>query len=168
MKFCTFYNNPIKKLGTTIDFETVFVDQSEAERASLKFQLERFGQDTLLSKLKQTQSQFGYADTRFSKSFGDLAQNYAEANQYFQNLPAQIRAEYGHSAIRFYESIDKDPKQAFVKGYISKDLYQSLRPQDFVNEQTQKDIQNISDVNTPKTVVEGVKTVENVTSDGAT
>lgn len=122
MKFATFYNNPVKTQGTKIDNETVFVDQSEAERASLKFQLERFGMNTLLSKLKETQSQFGYADTRFSKSFGDLAQRYAEANQYFQALPAQIRAEYGHSAIKFYESIENDPKQAFDRGFISKDL----------------------------------------------
>lgn len=122
MKFSTFYNNLVKEQGTKIDHETLFVDQSEAERASLKFQLERFGMDTLLSKLKQTQAQFGFADTRYSKSFGDLAQKYAEANEYFQVLPAQIRAEFGHSAIKFYESIDKDPKTAFNRGFISKDL----------------------------------------------
>lgn len=122
MKFATFYNNLVKEQGTKIDQDTLFVDQSEAERASLKFQLERFGMDTLLSKLKQTQAQFGYADTRYSKSFGDLAQRYADANAYFQALPAKIRSEYGHSAINFFESIDKDPKTAFDRGFISKDL----------------------------------------------
>ena len=122
MKFCTFYNRSPVKHTTRIDHETLFVDQSEAERASLKFQLERFGMDTLLSKLKQTQQQFGYADTRFSKSFSTLAQQYADATQYFSALPSEIRAEYNHDPIKFYEDIETNPKKAFDRGFISKDL----------------------------------------------
>lgn len=125
MKFFTQFTRPIN-VTTVPDTETVYVQQSEAERASLKYQLERFGMDTLLSKLKQAQSQFGYADTRFSKSFGDLAQAYADASQYFSILPAQIRAEFGHDPIKFYELIEKNPKQAFDRGFISKDLAKSF------------------------------------------
>lgn len=122
MKFCTFYDRSPVKHTTRIDQETLFVDQSEAERASLKFQLERFGMDTLLSKLKQTQQQFGYADTRFSKSFSTLAQQYADATQYFSALPSEIRAEYNHDPIKFYEDIETNPKKAFDRGFISKQL----------------------------------------------
>ena len=45
MKFKSFYSNPPKPVGTILDTETKFVDQSEADRCSLSYQLERFGMD---------------------------------------------------------------------------------------------------------------------------
>lgn len=125
MKFFTYYNEP-KKVSTVPDNDTVFVSQSEAIRASLKYQLETFGMDTLSAKLKETQSKFGYADTRFSKSFGDLCEQYARANDYFQQMPSQIRAKFGHDPIKFYDFIEKDPKSSFESGFISKDLAATL------------------------------------------
>lgn len=124
-KFFTYYNSPAP-VTTVPDLETVFVSQSEAIRASLKYQLETFGMDTLQAKLKETQSKFGYADTRFSKSFGDLCEQYARANDYFQSLPAQYRAQFGHDPIKFYSYIEKQPANAFKAGFISKDLAKTL------------------------------------------
>lgn len=125
MKFFTYYNEP-KKVCTVPDNDTVFVSQSEAIRSSLKYQLETFGMDTLSAKLKETQSKFGFADTRFSKSFGDLCEHYARANEYFQQMPAKVRANFGHDPIKFYDFIEKNPSESFKSGFISKDLASTL------------------------------------------
>ena len=110
MKFKSFYTNPPEPVGTILDTETKFVDQSEADRCSLAYQLERFGMDSLLQKLEQTKAQFGYADTRLTKNFTQLAESMADANSYFMQLPAKIRKEFGHDATKFYESIEITPK----------------------------------------------------------
>lgn len=126
MKFYTYYTNEPPKVSTQPDTETVLVSQSEAIRSSLKYQLEVFGMDTLQAKLKETQSKFGYADTRYSKSFGALCEQYARANDYFQALPAEYRAKFGHDPIKFYSSIEQNPGEAYKTGFISKDLAQKL------------------------------------------
>lgn len=126
MKFKTFYTNPPKPVGTVLDTETKFVDQSEADRCSLKFQLERFGMDSLLQKLEQTKAQFGYADTRLTKNFEQLANSMAEANSYFMQLPAEIRKEFGHDPVAFYSKIETDPEYMYKNGYISEKLAKDL------------------------------------------
>lgn len=126
MKFNTFFNCKPKPVGTKLDLETKFVDQSEADRASLSYQLERFGMDSLLQKLEQTKAQFGYADTRMTKNFQQYAESMAEANSYFMQLPAKIRKEFGHDAIKFYSSIESNPAYMYEKGYISEKLANDL------------------------------------------
>ena len=120
MEFFTFYNRPAP-VTCVPDTETKFVDQSEADRASLKYQLERFGMDSLQQQLQKTMSQFGYADTRLTKSYSDLASIYAEANSYFSNLPSRVRAKFGHDPVQFYQYIEQQPEKAWKDGFISKE-----------------------------------------------
>lgn len=126
MKFKNFYCNRPEPVPTILDTETKFVDQSEADRCSLSYQLERFGMDGLQQRLEQTKAQFGYADTRLTSDFASLAQKQAEANSYFMQLPAQIRKEFNHDPIAFYSKIENDPKFMYEKGFISKKLATDL------------------------------------------
>lgn len=126
LSFKSFYSNRPAPVGTDLDTETKLVDQSEADRASLSYQLERFGMDGLQQKLEQTKAQFGYADTRLSKDFQQLAEKMAEANSYFMQLPAKIRKEFGHDPVEFYSQIEKDPASMFSKGFISEKLATDL------------------------------------------
>lgn len=126
MKFHSFYVNRPKPVSTVLDTETKFVDQSEADRAGLKFQLERYGFDSLQQQLQKTQSQFGYADTRYCASFAELVQKNAEATSYFMQLPAKLRAKFDHSPIKFFSEIEQNPEQMFKDGYISKSLAKDL------------------------------------------
>ena len=126
MKFKNFYCDRPKPIPTILDIETKFVDQSEADRCSLSYQLERFGMDGLMQKLEQTKAQFGYADTRLTKDFETMANSMAEANSYFMQLPAQIRKEFNHDPVEFYSKIEKDPKYMYDKGYISEKLAKDL------------------------------------------
>lgn len=125
MSFYTFYKKP-KPVCLKPDTETKFVDQSEADRASLQYQLERYGMNSLQQRLEQTKAQFGYADTRLTPSFADLSKKMAEANSYFMQLPSQLRKQFNHNAVEFYSQIEKDPKSMYEKGFISKNLAADL------------------------------------------
>ena len=125
-KFKNFYVNRPKPVYTVPDTETKFVDQSEADRASLKYQLERFGMDSLLQQFEKTKAQFGYADTRVCKDFVELQQKMAEANSYFMELPSRIRAKFHHSATEFFSKIETEPEKMYKDGYISKSLAKEL------------------------------------------
>lgn len=122
MTFNTFYTNRPKPVCCKPDTETKFVDQSEADRASLQYQLERYGFDSLQQQLEKTKAQFGYADTRLTPSFTDLSLKMAEANSYFMALPAQLRKKFNHSAVEFFSEIEKNPEKMWKDGYISKKL----------------------------------------------
>lgn len=122
MKFNTFYTNRPKPVCCKPDTTTKFVDQSEADRASLQYQLERYGFDSLQQQLEKTKAQFGYADTRLTPSFTDLSVKMAEANSYFMALPAQLRKKFNHSAVEFFSEIEKNPEKMWKDGYISKKL----------------------------------------------
>lgn len=125
-RFKSFYVNRPKPVSCVPDIETKFVDQSEADRASLKYQLERFGMDSLMQQFEKTKAQFGYADTRLSKNFAELQQKMAEANSYFMELPSGIRAKFHHSATEFFSQIESQPEKMFNDGYISKSLAKEL------------------------------------------
>lgn len=122
MSFYNFYGNCPPPSTTVLDEETKFVDQSEADRAGLKYQLERFGMDSLLQQFEKTKAEFGYADTRLVSDFAGLAQKYAEANEYFMALPSGIRKQFNHNPIDFYEYIEQEPNSAFKRGFISQDV----------------------------------------------
>lgn len=121
MKFNSFYVNRPVSIGFVPDTETKFVDQSEADRCSIQYNLERFGMDGIASLFEKTKAQFGYADTRVSKNFAELAQTMADANSYFMQLPAEIRKKFGHSAVEFFSQIEKEPERMWKEGYISQD-----------------------------------------------
>lgn len=131
-QFYTIYNRP-SPVCHKPDTEHKFVDQSEADRCSLKYQLERFGFDTLQNKLEKTRAQFGYADTRAIPNFADYSAKISEANSYFHSLPSQIRKSFGHDPVEFFTSIEKDPEQAFKCGYISQSMYESLMPKELLS-----------------------------------
>lgn len=132
-KFKSFYVNRPAPVSCVPDTETKFVDQSEADRASLRYQLERFGMDSLLQQFEKTKAQFGYADTRVSKNFVELQQKMAEANSYFMELPSQIRAKFHHSATEFFSQIETNPEKMFKEGYISKSLAKELGVQSAID-----------------------------------
>lgn len=133
MKFNTFYTNRPKPVCCKPDTVTKFVDQSEADRASLQYQLERYGFDSLQQQLEKTKSQFGYADTRLTPSFTDLSMKMAEANTYFMALPAQLRKKFNHSAVEFFSEIEKNPERMWKDGYISKRLAADLGVQSAID-----------------------------------
>lgn len=126
IKFRNFYVNRPEPVTCVPDTKTKFVDESEARRASLKYQLERFGMDSLLHQFEKTKAQFGYADTRVAKNFVELQEKLAEANSYFNELPSQIRAKFHHSATEFFSSIEQNPEKMWKDGYISKSLAADL------------------------------------------
>lgn len=133
MKFNTFYTNRPKPVCCKPDTETKFVDQSEADRASLQYQLERYGFDSLQQQLEKTRAQFGYADTRLTPSFTDLSLKMAEANSYFMALPAKLRKKFNHSAVEFFSEIEKNPEKMWKDGYISKKLAGDLGVQSAID-----------------------------------
>lgn len=125
MKFYTLYNKP-KPVAFLPDTETKLVDQSEADRIAINYNLERFGMSGIASMFEKTKAQFGYADTRVSKNFSELAKSYADANSYFMQLPAELRKKFNHNAIDFYTQIEQNPEYMYKEGYISKDLAKQL------------------------------------------
>lgn len=159
MKFNTFYTNRPKPIGFEPDTETKFVDQSEADRAAINYNLERFGMSGIASMFEKTKAQFGYADTRVSKNFAELAQSMADANSYFMKLPAELRKKFNHNAVDFYSSIENEPEKMWKEGYISKELAAKLgvlsaidkpievvQPEPVVNPQPVVTPQPVSDV----------------------
>lgn len=159
MKFNTFYTNRPKPVCCKPDTETKFVDQSEADRASLQYQLERYGFDSLQQQLEKTKAQFGYADTRLTPSFTDLSLKMAEANSYFMALPAQLRKKFNHSAVEFFSEIEKNPEKMWKDGYISKKLAGDLGVESAIDKPVVKE----PTVSVPITTTEPVTTqpVEN-------
>lgn len=159
MKFNTFYTNRPKPVCCKPDTETKFVDQSEADRASLQYQLERYGFDSLQQQLEKTKAQFGYADTRLTPSFTDLSLKMAEANSYFMALPAQLRKKFNHSAVEFFSEIEKNPEKMWKEGYISKKLAGDLGVESAID----KSVVVEPTVSVPTTTTEPVTTqpVEN-------
>lgn len=158
MKFKSFYINRPSPVTCVPDTETKFVDQSEADRASLQYQLERYGFDSLQQQLEKTKSQFGYADTRYMPSFEQLQMKMAEANSYFMQLPSRIRAKFNHSATEFFSSIEKEPEKAFDNGYISKSLAAKLGVEKAVVKDVVSEIPE--PLQTPPEIVEPVKDSE--------
>lgn len=165
VKFNSFYLNRPNPVTCVPDIDTKFVDQSEADRASLKYQLERYGMDSLMQQFEKTKAQFGYADTRLTPNFVELNKKMAEANSYFMELPSKIRAKFNHSAIEFFSSIEKQPEKMYKDGYISKTLAAQLGVQSAIDKPVVPDVvqPSVSDVVKPD-VVEPVVAQENVSA----
>ena len=118
MKFFTMFNLP-KDVHTVPDLETLYVDQSEAKMSSLSYQIERYGMDGLMARFEAMKDKFGYADVRNIPSFEELHNRIVKGIEYFNNLPSQMRAQFGNSPESFYSYIQNNPEEAVEKGYIS-------------------------------------------------
>lgn len=143
MKFNSFYINRPKPVGFKPDTETKLVDQSEADRVAINYNLERFGMSGIASMFEKTKAQFGYADTRVSKNFAELAQSMAEANSYFMKIPAELRKKFNHNAVDFYSSIEKEPEKMWKEGYISKELAGKLGVLSAIDQSVQDNAQPV-------------------------
>lgn len=162
MKFKSFYINRPQPIGYEPDTETKFVDQSEADRVSINYNLERFGMSGIAQMFEKTKAQFGYADTRVSKNFAELAQSMAEANSYFMQLPAELRKKFNHNAVDFYSAIEKEPEKMWKEGYISKDLAVKLGVESAIDKQQefvtpQQEVVTTQQVDTQPVVSETVE-----------
>lgn len=139
MKFYTAFNRP-KHEKTVLDYETKLVQQSEADVVGLKYQLERYGMNTLMAKFETMKSKFGYADCRHIPDFEELQNRVIAGTEYFNNLPSEIRREFKDKPAAFYDYLEKNPVEAVKKGYINNDTAEYIKkiyPDKFTNETSQ-------------------------------
>lgn len=115
--FYTFFNRP-PRVVTELDYDTCHVSQSEADMCSLAAQLQRFGEDGLLAKMQALQDKFGYADCTKIGTFADIQNKYRRGVEYFEALPSEVRAKFGHRPEAFYDYIQNNQEQAIKDGYI--------------------------------------------------
>lgn len=151
-KVYTRFSMPVSPVSV-LDYDTVLVDQSEADMCSLKAQLERYGMDGLQARMLAMQDKFGYADTRLIPDFATLQNRVVAGTNYFNSLPSEVRAEFGHRPERFYEYIEKNPQKAQDRGFISLSKSEELL-QNIKNDSKIDEVVNTSDV------VESVESVE--------
>lgn len=130
-KFFTRYSVPDSPV-TVLDYETKTVDQSEADMCGLHYQLQRYGLDGLQARFEAMKDKFGYADTRAVPSFAELQNRIVKGNEYFNNLPAEIRAKFGNNSAKFYTYLEENPEQAVKDGYIHGMSYVDIKPGDEV------------------------------------
>lgn len=147
-KFFTFYDRP-KSPVTVLDYETKFVDQSEADMCGLHYQLQRYGLDGLQARFEAMKDKFGYADTRMIPSFSELQNRIVKGNEYFNSLPSEIRKQFNNKSAEFFDYLEKNPKDAISKGYI-----EGLNINDY-------EVQPTTPVVEPVTPSVQVETVEN-------
>lgn len=156
-KFYSIYDrNP--SVVTVLDYKTKFVDQSEADTVGLHYQLQRYGMDSLLARFEAMKDKFGYADTRVIPDFATLQNRLAKGIEYFNNLPSEIRAKFGHKAENFYEFVETNPQEAVKQGYISTPF-----AEEFIKQQgsSKVDVEPV----TPVTPVEPVSETQSVAND---
>lgn len=137
--FYTAYNKPLHQ-KSDLDYETKIVQQSEADVVGLKYQLERYGMNTLMSKFETMKSKFGYADCRNIPDFEELQNRVVAGTEYFNNLPSEIRREFKDKPECFYDYLEKNPVESVKKGYINNDTadyIKSIYPDKFNIQQSQ-------------------------------
>lgn len=151
MKFKTFYNPP-KSPVTVLDYETKFVDQSEADMCGLHYQLQRYGLDGLQARFEAMKEKFGYADTRMIPDFATLQNKVVKGNEYFNNLPSEIRKKFNNSSSEFFTYLESNPEEAVKEGYI-----QGISIDDILPVEPSVDVQPVKPVEVTETIVEEKK-----------
>lgn len=134
MKFYTAYNKPKQQFSDNLDYETKLVQQSEADVVGLKYQLERYGMNSLMAKFETMKSKFGYADCRHIPDFEELQNRVVAGTEYFNHLPSEIRRQFNDKPACFYEYLEKNPVEAVKNGYINNetaDYIKSIYPDNF-------------------------------------
>lgn len=150
-KFYTFYDRP-KSPNAVLDYETKFVSQAEADMNGLKYQIERYGMDSLVQRFEEMKSKFGYADTRVVPGFAELQNRIVAGREYFEALPSEIRKIFGHRPENYFSYLEENPEKAVQQGYISEEQCKVLM------EKYNIPVANISS----DTITENVKAVETV------
>lgn len=134
MKFYSNFNKPKQKFSDNLDYKTKMVSQAEADVCGLKYQLERYGMNTLMSKFEAMKSKFGYADCRNIPDFETMQNRVVSGTQYFDNLPSEIRQRFNNKAAIFYSYIENNPVEAVKEGYINNstaDYIKTMYPERF-------------------------------------
>lgn len=127
MSFFTAYKKPKQKFSDNLDYDTKFVQQSEADVSGLKYQLERYGMNTVLAKFESMKSKFGYADCRHIPDFEELQNRVIAGTEYFNNLPSEIRRKFNDKPACFYDYLEKHPVESVKEGYINNDTAEYIK-----------------------------------------
>lgn len=135
--FYTHYNRP-PSFNTTLDIDTCFVSQSEADMCCLQNQLRRYGEDGLAAKMQALQDKFGYADCTKVGTFADVQNKYRRGVEYFEALPSEVRARFQHRPDVFYDYIEKNQEQASKEGFV-KPIFKEDVVKDVVDTGLQQD-----------------------------
>lgn len=115
--FFTHYNRP-PSVSTVLDTDTVFVSQADADTVSLSYQLQRYGMDGLQARMEAMRDKFGYADCTKTGTFAELQNRVRKGVEYFEALPSEVRAKFGHRPEAFYEFIESNKEEAVKQGYL--------------------------------------------------
>lgn len=119
--FFTHYNRP-PVVKTVLDTDTVFVSQADADTVSLSYQLQRYGMDGLQARMEAMRDKFGYADCTKTGTFAELQNRVRKGVEYFEALPSEVRAKFGHRPEAFYEFLETNTEEAVKQGYLPKDV----------------------------------------------
>ncbi len=84
--------------------------QSYKDSCSIDYILTRFvnGDETALSRVQGIYGDF----TQMPKTLAELQQRVIDAENLFNNLPLEIRAQYNHSASEFFAQLDSEKTKA--------------------------------------------------------
>lgn len=84
--------------------------QSYKDSVSIDYILSRFvnGDETALSRVQGIYGDF----TQMPKTLAELSQRVIDAENLFNSLPLDIRAQYNHSASEFFAQLDSDKTKA--------------------------------------------------------
>lgn len=119
--FFTHYNRP-PAVDTVLDYETSTVSQADVDISRLSYQLDRYGMDGLQARMEAMRDKFGYADTTKYGDFADLQNRVRKGVEYFEALPSEIRAKFGHRPENFYDYLEKNKDEAIKQGFIKSDV----------------------------------------------
>lgn len=121
ISFFTHYNRPPSVL-TELDYETCNVSQADVDISKLSYQLDRYGMEGLQARMEAMRDKFGYADTTKFGNFADLQNRVRKGVEYFEALPSEVRAKFGHRPELFYDYLEKNKDEAIKEGYIKSDI----------------------------------------------
>ncbi len=121
ISFFTHYNRPPAQ-DTVLDYETCNVSQADIDVSSLAYQLDRYGMEGLQARMEAMRDKFGYADTTKFGNFADLQNRVRKGVEYFEALPSEVRAKFGHRPELFYEYLENNKDEAIKAGYIKADI----------------------------------------------
>lgn len=118
MEFKSYYSK-LECLPHSNDSETVLINQEEADCCGLAYQVRRYGMDGLAARFEAMKDKFGFADCRNLPNYAEQVNMVNRATEYFDNLPSELRKQYGNDPVRFYDAINQQPVSMQEKGFIS-------------------------------------------------
>lgn len=121
ISFFTHYNRP-PAFDTVLDYVTTNVSQADVDISKLSYQLDRYGMDGLQARMEAMRDKFGYADCTKYGNFADLQNRVRKGVEYFEALPSEVRAKFGHRPENFYEYLENNRDEAIKQGFIKSDV----------------------------------------------